>query len=145
MRPKVSKDYRVRHSNCTIATCLVMLLFITGSMIYIWNYATTNHDKNGTITPMNYTLSISLYAPGTNLTGTIRILLSSGATFQILDVTDIGAVNGAYQHPAGTYKLYYEGADNGITFGPITYIVQTKNAVLVDDEFIGVRLTVLTL
>lgn len=140
---KVGTGYRQRHSNCTIATCFIMLILVVGSGYYIWNYAITN--KGIEEEPDDYEVSIVMYAPTTNLTGTIRVLFSNGTLFQMLSVDTNGIVSDINRNPQGVYKLYYEGDSNDIVFGPVEYTVLAANTLLVDKDYVGVRLTIRTL
>jgi len=140
---RVGGAYTERHSRFTIVTCLLMLIIVAGSGYYIYNYALNNHDDEVVITELD--ISIELYAPATNLTGEVRILYANGTIFLTLAVNEEGFVADSITHLLGDYKLYYEGIDNAINFGPITYTVAAQDSLLVDRDYLGVRVSIMSI
>jgi hypothetical protein len=142
MKVRIGSGYRERHSRNTLVVFTLMLVIVIGSAYYIYDYGLNNAD--GDIEVTEFAVSIGFYATDTNLTGSVRILYMTGTEFQNLTVDSEGVVEGIAMHPIGGYKLYYEGLDNAITFGPIEYNVAAQDTLLIDRDFVGVQVTIRT-
>lgn len=141
---KVGRGYRERHSRTTLISCFIMLVIVVGSGYYIYSYGLSNDDADVVVT--NLSVSIEFYNPAENLTGSVRILYLNDTAFVANLLVDAdGFIEGDVVHPIGSYKLYYEGLDNAITFGPIEYSVVSQDALLIDRDFVGVQVTIRTL
>ena len=140
---KVGRGYRDRHSRITLITCFVMMFIVIGSAYYIYTYGLSNDDSEVVVT--DFEVSIGFYNPAENLTGTMTVLYENNSQFIVLDVDKDGFIPSTVIHIEGGYKLYYEGLDNGINFGPVAYIVNAQGVLLIDRDFVGVQVTIRTL
>lgn len=127
----------------TLIVCFVMVIIVLGAAIYIIDYGFTNTD-NETLLPTEYEVFYELYAEEIDVIGTLTVY-SGTEVFVTLNVNASGAVFGVPTHPVGNYSVYYVGLNNSINFGPVLFTVSISNALLVDREYFGVRLTVSTL
>ena len=134
--------YRERHSRTTLIALSLMLIVVIGSAYYIYTYGWSNNDRDVVIT--DFEVSIGFYCPAENLTGTMTILYENNSEFVVLEVDENGFIPSTVFHTEGGYKLYYVGLDNGINFGPVTYIVNAQDVLLIDRDFVGVQVTVRT-
>jgi len=134
--------YRERHSRTTLIAFSLMLIVVIGSGYYIYTYGLSNNDRDVVIT--DFEVSIGFYNPAENLTANVRILYENNTVFGNLTANAEGFVVIIRQVP-GSYKLYYEGIDNDITFGPVIYTVTGQNILIVDRDFVGVQVTIRTI
>ena len=134
--------YRERHSRITLAAFSLMLIVVIGSGYYIYTYGFSNNDSDAVVT--DFEVFIGFYKPAENLTANVRILYENNTVFVILSADAEGFVVNIRQVP-GSYKLYYEGIDNDITFGPVTYTVTGQDTLIVDRDFVGVQVTIRTI
>jgi len=139
---RFGNGYRDRHSRTTLITCFVMMFLVVGSGYYIYTYGFGNNDSEVVVTDFN--VSIGFYNPSENLTGTMTILYENNSEFVIMEVDEDGFIPSTVTHIEGGYKLYYAGLDNGINFGPVAYIVNAQDSLLIDRDFVGVQVTIRT-
>ena len=134
--------YWERHSRATLMAFSLMLIVVIGSAYYIYTYGWSNNDKDVVIT--DFEVSIGFYCPSENLTGVMTILYENNSEFVVLEVDENGFIPSTVFHTEGGYKLYYVGFDNGINFGPVTYVVNAQDLLLIDRDFVGVQVTIRT-
>jgi len=75
----------------------------------------------------------------------IRIYSEDGALFQTASADSSGNVVGVLKHPIGDYKLYYDGDTNDVNFGPVLYSVSSQDSLMIDHDYVGIRVTIRTL
>lgn len=137
-----SGKYWERHSRTTLLAASLMFIVVIGSAYYIYTYALSNNDRDVVVT--DFEVSIGFYNPAENLTGTMSILYENNTEFVVLEVDEDGFIPSTVFHTEGGYKLYYVGLDNGINFGPVAYIVNAQDVLLIDRDFVGVQVTIRT-
>lgn len=141
---RIADGYRERHSRNTLITCFIMLMIVVGSGYYIITYGLNNHPPEEE-EETGFDVAIDLYAPVLNVSGVLRIYTEDGSLFQTLSSDSSGNVPGVLKHPIGNYKLYYDGDTNDVNFGPVLYAVGAPDSLLVDHDYVGIRVTIRTL
>lgn len=142
---RVASGYRERHSRNTLITCFIMLMIVVGSGYYVITYGLNNSPPEEGEEETGFDVAIELYAPVLNVSGVIRIYNEDSTLFQTLSADSSGNVPGVLKHPIGNYKLYYDGDENDVNFGPVQYAIGMPNSLLVDHDYVGIRVTIRTL
>ena len=135
----MSRRYRERHTKLELIPCLALVIIITVAGFIIIDTGFNSNGGNGT-TEIRYDLRIELYSSEYNdLSGEIIIKIGDNL-YENITIGDIDYVFTTKDYK-GTYVLYYQGAENGVGFGPIEFVVATSGLVK-DEMFFGVRITV---
>lgn len=156
MLSKTYKKYRVRYNKCEALLFAIMICIVAFGVFYIGYEGFANRNQVDDIddnpddvpdtTPEQIAVTMDLYSETVgDLSGTLTIRSFNGAIKQVLTVDMYGIViEDILLHDVGIYTVSYIGNINGINFGPVEYDVQNMGALLVDDVYFDVRLTVRT-
>jgi len=138
--------YRERHGKGTLIPCFVIMILISGASYYI---LTNGLDRNSPADNDNnvetFQLKFELYSESYNVSGRLTVYNDVDEIFEVITMDDEGKGASIKEYLLGEYKVYYLGATNEVEFGPVLFNVQMPDSLLIDRDYVGIRLTVMVL
>jgi hypothetical protein len=137
--------YRERHGKGTLIPCFLIMIVLSLSMYYILSTGMGNNGPEGIPGEETYNMHYELYSETYDVSGRLTIYDDGDAIFEVINVDVEGNAVSIKNYTLGTYKVYYLGTDNEVEFGPVIFEIQGPDMLLVDRDYVGIRLTVMVL